>query len=129
MRPQWFHLRTRRDSDTCGECCKCCYSTNRDLTSEPKGIFKVHETGYDDNTKNVAKHISVCIAESLTSSKIGEKIQSCSDSKITYEDQHHECFYQNQLTNEVNGLKTTISNPQAAINSFETTLKDHDSIL
>ena len=70
-----------------------------------------------DNTKDVAKHISVCIVESLTSSKIGEKIQPRSDSKTTYEDQHHECFYQNQLTNKVNGLKTTISNPQAAINS------------
>ena len=95
-------------------------SINRNLTSEPEGIFKVHENVCDDNTKDVAKHISVGIVESPTSSKIGEKIQPRSDSKITYEDQHHGCFYQNQLTNEVNGLKTTVSNLQSAINSFET---------
>ena len=57
-------------------------SVNRSLTSKPEGIFKVHENVRDENTKDVAKHISVYIVESPTSSKIGEEIQSRSDSKI-----------------------------------------------
>ena len=103
---------------------------NRDLTSESAGIFKVHETVCDDSTNDVTKHISVCIVESPTSSKkMSEKLQSLSDSKTTYKDRYHGCLCQNQLTNEVNGLKKTISHLQSTINSFETTLKDHDSIL
>ena len=41
---------------------------NPDLTSESGGIFKVHETVCDDSNIDVAKHISVCIVESPTSS-------------------------------------------------------------
>ena len=79
----------------------------------------------------MAKHISVCIVESpsASSKKISDKPQSLSDSLPTYEDRYRHCLCQNQLTNEVNGLKTKISNLQTSINSFETTLKDHDSIL
>ena len=79
----------------------------------------------------MAKHISVCIVESPTASskKISDKPQSLCDSLITYEDRYRDCLCQNQLTNEVNGLKTKISNLQISINSFETTSKDHDSIL
>jgi predicted RNase H-like nuclease (RuvC/YqgF family) len=97
----------------------------------PEGILNVLDTECDYSANDVAKHISVCIVESpsASSKKISDKPQSLSDSLTTYEDRYRDCLCQNQLINEVNGLKTKISNLQTSINSFETTLKDHDSIL
>ncbi|CAB4036771.1 Hypothetical predicted protein, partial [Paramuricea clavata] len=85
----------------------------------------------DYSANDVAKHISVCIVVSPSASgkKISYKPQSLSDFLTTYEDRYRDCLCQNQLTNEVNGLKTKLSNLQTSINSFETTLKDHDLIL